>query len=225
MTGWQEIAAKVLARIHARTWPPGATIPHEADLAAEFGVARATVNRALQSLADQGWLDRRRRAGTRVALTPVRRATFRIPVIRVGVEGAGMIYGTEVLSRRHALPPAEVTAALGLATPMDGIETLHLANGAPYAAEARWVNPAAVPDFAAADLSQMSANEWLVRHARLTHGDVVFGAASGGEAPQALQARPGQAVMTLTRTTWNGESPVTWVRLWFRPGHQIRAEL
>ena len=55
-----------------RDWPPGALIPGEEALAQEFGVARATVNRALSELARAGVLERRRKAGTRVAAgTPV----------------------------------------------------------------------------------------------------------------------------------------------------------
>ena len=55
---WQSVQDEVLRRIHAREWPPGALIPNEADLAIEFGCARSTVNRALRSLAESGWLDR-----------------------------------------------------------------------------------------------------------------------------------------------------------------------
>jgi hypothetical protein len=47
--GWEDIRAEVLRRIRARDWPPGALIPGEEALAAEFGVARATVNRALRA--------------------------------------------------------------------------------------------------------------------------------------------------------------------------------
>ena len=93
MTGWQDIEAEALRRIHARDWPPGSAIPHEADLAKEFGVARATVNRALQSLAEAGWLDRRRKAGTRVALHPVRKAVLSIPILRTEITDLGFHYG------------------------------------------------------------------------------------------------------------------------------------
>ncbi len=71
---WQSIRAEGLRRIHDGLWAPGARIPDEADLAGEFGCARATVNRALRSLAEDGFLERRRKGGTRVALTPVRKA-------------------------------------------------------------------------------------------------------------------------------------------------------
>ena len=65
---WQGVMEEVRRRIHARDWPPGALIPNEADLAAEFGVARVTVNRALRTLAEAGLLDRRRKAEQRANL-------------------------------------------------------------------------------------------------------------------------------------------------------------
>ena len=83
---WQSVQAEVLRRINAREWKPGDFIPNEAELAIEFGCARATVNRALRALAESGLLDRRRKAGTRVSLNPVRKATLDIPVIRYEIE-------------------------------------------------------------------------------------------------------------------------------------------
>lgn len=225
-TGWQAIEAEVLRRIHARDWPPGSAIPHEAALAAEFGVARATVNRALRSLATAGWLDRRRKAGSRVALHPVRKATLSIPVLRAEVTALGRTYDHRLLSRITAPAPSEVTQALALPpeTPLWHLTALHLADAAPYAAEDRWVNPAAVPGFAAAALDQTSANEWLVQNAPFTHGDYAITAAVASAA-SSLLAPPGAAVLTVTRTTWDGDRPITWVRLTFAPGHQIRAAL
>lgn len=226
MTGWQDIKAEVLARIHARAWPPGSAIPHEAALAQEFGVARATVNRALRSLAQAGWLDRRRKAGTRVALHPVRKATLSIPILRAEVTALGHAYAHRLLSRDLAPAPDAIAAALALptATMLWHIVALHLADDAPFAAEDRWVNPAAIPGFADADLTRTSANEWLVQHAPFTHGDFTIAAARAGAGPVPI-APCGAALLTVTRTTWDGFRPITWVRLTFAQGHQIRAAL
>ena len=67
---WQFVQEDVLARIQNGTWPAGELIPTETELAAEYGCARATVNRALQVLADSGILERRRKVGTRVVVLP-----------------------------------------------------------------------------------------------------------------------------------------------------------
>ncbi|OZA00550.1 MAG: GntR family transcriptional regulator, partial [Rhodobacterales bacterium 17-64-5] len=133
MQGWEAIRAEVLRRIRSRDWPPGGIIPGEATLAEEFGVARATVNRALRDLADAGVVERRKRAGTRVAELPVRRARLEVPVIRLEVLGRGQTYAFDLLADRTLAAPVPVTARLGLPerTPMRYLETLHLAGGRP----------------------------------------------------------------------------------------------
>ena len=98
---WQSVQAEVLRRINAREWKPGEFIPNEAELAIEFNCARATVNRALRALAETGLIDRRRKAGTRVALHPVRKATLAIPVIRYEIEGNGQSYRHTLLTSTH----------------------------------------------------------------------------------------------------------------------------
>ena len=114
ITGWQAARDEALRRIRARDWPPGSRIPDEADLAAEWGVARATVNRALRDLADAGYLDRRRKGGTRVPVTPVRMATFAISIIRHDIEARGQVPGYRLLSDRIApVPEAQSRRAAG----------------------------------------------------------------------------------------------------------------
>ena len=71
---WQAVQDIVLERIQNGIWPEGELIPTECDLAAELGCARATVNRAMQALAENGVVERRRKVGTRVAIHP------RVPV-------------------------------------------------------------------------------------------------------------------------------------------------
>ena len=110
MKGWEDIRAEVMRRIRARDWQPGAQIPTEEELAEEFGVARATVNRALRDLAEAGVLERRRKAGTRVAVLPVRKATLDIPVIRQEIEARGQAHGFQVLKQAFMEPPVPVAS-------------------------------------------------------------------------------------------------------------------
>ncbi len=217
----------MLRRIHAREWAPGDLIPNEADLAAEFGCARATVNRALRAVAEAGLLDRKRKAGTRVALQPVARATLSIAVIRQEVEDKGARYGYALLERSMMRPPAPVRAALNTAdTALLHIRALHFADGAPYALEDRWINPKGAPGVLDQPFEATSANEWLLEHTPYTGGDITLSAqgATGSEA-QELGCAQGSALFTLTRNTWNGTTAVTRVRLLFAPGHTLQADL
>ena len=224
ISGWEDIRAEVLRRIRVRDWPPGALIPTEEDLAAEFGVARATVNRALRELAGAGVLERRRKAGTRVAALPVRKATLDIPVIRQEVEARGQVHGFRLLERVEGVPPVPVTSRMGLApgTRILWLETLHLADGRPFVHEGRWLNPAVLPaplpDFAA-----VSANEWLVAHVAYATGDIAFAAEGAGPREAAvLGVAEGTALFITERMTWTAEAPITLVRLAHAPGYRLQ---
>jgi len=223
---WQSVRAEALRRISAREWEPGGQIPHEADLAAEFGCARATVNRALRDLAASGYLDRRRKGGTRVPLTPVRKATFAISIIRQDVEGRGQDYGYRLLSDTNVVSPPPIRAALKLAAPMPlrALEALHLADGKPFCLERRWINPA----FAGPEVrfDTLSANEWLVRNLAFSGGDFSFYATlADAELAGMLACTPGAALFAADRTTFSDARPITAVTLTYAPGYRMTTEI
>ncbi len=226
--GWQQVHRESLRRIQAREWPPGALIPTEAELARELGCARGTVNRALRALAEDGWLERRRRAGTRVAMAPERRARLAIPLIRHEIEARGQRFAHTILDRRRAPMPPRQRALLGLdeAAPAEHLRTLYLADGQAFALEDRWVHLAAVPGFADDPLSALSPNDWLVHNAAFAHGTLEYAAeaASADEAAH-LGCAPGDPVMVLERRTFGPEAPVTAVRLTHAPGHRLRLDI
>ncbi|MGI6852442.1 GntR family transcriptional regulator [Mesorhizobium sp. 1B3] len=223
----QNIANEVRRRIIERQWRQGDRIPDEADLAIEFDAARATVNKALQLLADEGLLDRRRRAGTRVAIDPVRKATFTISIVREQVEQAGMVYGYRVVAQRRSPIPAEIAAKLGLpeGEVLVHMRAVHYGDGQPFQLEDRWINPRATPGLEKADFWHLNANEWLVRNAPYLRAELAFSAENADRRDaRLLQTRQGQALLILYRTTWNDLGPITTVRVAFQPGHLVGSE-
>ena len=221
---WQGVQEEVRRRIRSREWKPGDLIPNEADLATEFGCARTTVNRALRDLAEAGVVERRRKSGTRVALHPVGRAVIEIPVIRREIEGNGQRYGYALLSRGLGPPPPRVAYALGLdeASSTLHLTAIHLADGAPYVLEDRWINLAAVPQAETHDFTQKSANEWLLETVPVARGELAISAQPcGAEEARALDLPEATPLLTLERSTWGPQAPVTFVRLWHMPGHRI----
>ncbi len=225
---WQSVQTEVLRRIHAREWKPGDLIPNESDLALEFGCARTTVNRALRALADSGLLDRRRKAGTRVATQPVAKATLDIAVIRTEIEERGQKYGYQLILRQEMVPPVAISAAMRTDTTnaLLHIRALHLANDTPYALEDRWINTNVVPDALDEAFQMMSANEWLLKHTPYTHGEIAFFATAATPEDGAVLNCPAQsALLVIDRLTWDNNMSVTKVRLVFSPGHQLRTIL
>ncbi|WP_298837943.1 GntR family transcriptional regulator [uncultured Roseobacter sp.] len=228
INSWQSVEQEVRRRIQTREWAPGELIPNEADLALEFGCARATVNRALRRIADSGLIDRRRKAGTRVALQPVARATLDIPVIRREIEDRGMTYSYLLLSRTEAVPPHAVSATMQLPAhdAQLHVVALHLGNETPYALEDRWISLAAVPAARQERFESVSSNEWLLANAPWSHGQITFAATQAGREDAArLACDPGQAMFVIDRLTWNNNAAITRVRLKYPPGYQLRTDI
>lgn len=222
---WQEVRTEVLGRIHSRRWKPGELIPNEADLADEFGCARATVNRALQSVADTGLIERKRKAGSRVAATPVRTATLRIPIIRQEIEDKGQNYSYRLISSKIANPPAAVRENMNLGKKSKALKltALHLADNKPYAFEERWINTDAVPDILSVDLAIENANEWLVKNAPFSAGDIEFSAIpANAKIAKTMASKINDALFVIDRTTWNDKTAITSVRMTFHARYRMQ---
>jgi GntR family transcriptional regulator, histidine utilization repressor len=172
------VKREVLARIRSNLWAPGALLPGEVELAAEFGCARATVNRALRELSDEGLIDRRRKAGTRVKISPVRQVRFEIPLVRVEVESTGAVYRYALVSREVVVAPDWLRARLAL--PAEArllhLTCMHYSDGVPFQFEDRWINLATVPNAETADFTLANPNEWLVQEVPFTDAEIRFSA-------------------------------------------------
>lgn len=228
LNSWQGVQEEILRRITAREWHPGDLIPNEVDLAAEFGCARATVNRALRGLASNGILERKRKAGTRIAKLPTRKATLAIPVLRREIEATGAQYGYELLARAVETPPGGICDRLQVPgnARLLHLQAVHLSGGAPYAFEDRWINLATLPQAAEVDFAQHNANEWLVRNVPFEAGDIAFSASNASPREAGILAcEEGQGLFVIERTTRSAKGTITAVRLAFAPGYTMYTQI
>ncbi len=227
-TSWQSIQDQLRRRIIEGIWQPGELIPAEEQLAEEFQCARATVNRALRGLADSGLLDRRRRAGSRVATEPSRYATLKIDIIRLEVERRGERYRHVLTERAHRPAPERIRYQMNLEEDVELLYVcnLHMADEKPVIYEERWLNPVVLPEIFDIDFTTISVNEWLVRNVMFTRGDISFYAANlTGREAQLFAVGVDQAAFVIERTTWQDDQCITSVRLLHAPGFSMRAEL
>ena len=221
---FRDVKADILDKITSGTWEPGSLIPNELDLAESYGCARATVNRAMRELADEGLIERRRKAGTRVRTAPVRQARFDIPIVRQEIEEQGADYRYFLVSRDVVAAPDWLRARLKLA---EGAQVLHLvcmhyADGVPYQHEDRWINLDALPQARDADFGELGPNEWLVSAIPFSDAEISFSAALADvQMADYLGAAQGAALFTVERSTWWQDKANTYVRLSFRPGHRM----
>jgi GntR family histidine utilization transcriptional repressor len=213
---YKAVKTAILDRILRQEWRPGARLPPEADLARAYGCARSTANRALQELADQGYLERRRRVGTRVAERRMPGSLLHIPLVRVEIEARGAVYGYRLIDRVEQGATAAVAARLGLApgAPVLRVRCLHLADGVPYQLESRAISLAAVPQARREGFEAVSPNEWLVGAVPYSASEHAFSAALPEAEEAALLAMSeGQPVFVIERRTWLKGQAITDVRL------------
>lgn len=223
---FQQIKALVRKRIQTGDWKTGERIPSELDLAADLGVARMTVNRALRELTDEGALQRIVGVGTFVAEEKPQSNLLMIAHVRDEIHARGHQYRCHVISQARALASTEIAAAFGLPVeaPVFHVVCVHEENGRPIQLEERYVNPAAAPDFIDQDFRTEPPSEYLynnVSHYELEIEHVVDATMPTAEQAKLLDMRADEPCLTLTRRTWTNGLPVTFVRF-VHPGNRYR---
>lgn len=204
----RRIGADIERRILSGEWQPGARVPTEAELQAEYGCARMTVSKALTDLSARGLILRRRRAGSVVARPPVHSAVLDIPDIAAEIEARGMAYGYERLERSERATTDE-EAWLGDRVVV--VACLHRADGAPFAVERRLIGLAATPDAADESFETISPGGWLLKRAPWTEAEHRIAAvAADRETALRLDLAAGEACLKLERRTWADGLGVTW---------------
>lgn len=221
---YRDVKSDILSKITKGHWRPGSLIPNEIELAETYGCARATVNRAMRELADDGLIERRRKAGTRVRASPIRQARFDIPIVRREIEDKGAVYRYALAARSVENAPDWLRARLQLS---EGTRALHLicmhyADGDPYQHEDRWISLEALPQAEEADFSDIGPNEWLVATIPFSNAEISFSAAlADAGLAEYLGSREGDPLFVVERATWFEGRAITHVRLSYRPGHRM----
>jgi GntR family histidine utilization transcriptional repressor len=216
----QRIRSDIEARIRSGEWAPGHRAPTEAELLAEYGCSRMTVNKAMTALVEAGLIVRRKRAGSFVARPKVHAPVLNIPDIQSEIVARGETYGFRLLSRRVRAAdrdsPEEVElAAGGKLLELDGV---HDAGGRPFALERRLVSLKAAPEMEAADFTEHPPGAWLLEHVAWTEAESRIGASNAdAEAARLLALDEGAACLVVDRRTWREGQHVTRVRQVF-PG-------
>ena len=75
---WQQVRRALAGPIMKGAWAPGTHIPTETVLTKAYRTSRMTVGKAIQTLASEGLVQRRRKIGTIVAERPLERPVFEI---------------------------------------------------------------------------------------------------------------------------------------------------
>jgi GntR family transcriptional regulator len=116
---------------------PGDRLPSEAELCEQFGVSRMTARQAVQLLAADGLVERRRGAGTFVRSQPVPRDLGSPLSFSDSMRARGMSASSKTLQWGEVQPNPDESDALGLEESDEAyvLERLRLADGTPMAIE------------------------------------------------------------------------------------------
>ncbi|MFF8475928.1 GntR family transcriptional regulator [Streptomyces sp. NPDC015414] len=178
----------------------GEILPNERDLAARFGVARATLRQALEQLELEGRLQRRRGVGTTVAPP------------RVGVAVGSPEHSWpgsaddawQPVDCVRSAPPAAVAAALETAAgePVHVVRRSRMSGGQRVATELLHVPDAAVPDLTAIDAAGAARARAVLRELQRLELEgqdraVELGSARADDAKD-LDRLPGAPVLVVT---------------------------
>lgn len=213
---YREIHDALRARIVSGAWPPGFKLPSEPELARRFDCARMTIGKALAALADQGFITRRRRAGTTVNAPRPQETVLAIHDIEAEVRAAGHEYRYQCLEREARPATADDASILSVAvgTPVLALTGLHRADGRPHALEERLINLEAVPDARRERFSRISPGGWLLRRIPWTEAEHQISALNADHLiAKRLEITRQKACLCMERRTWHQGRRITYVRL------------
>lgn len=213
---YREIHDALREKIVSGAWPPGFKLPSEPQLAQAFDCARMTLGKALGALAEQGYITRRRRAGTTVNAARPQESVLEIHDIEAEIRAAGHDYRYERSDRRIRAATASDAAALNVpvGTPVLALTGLHWTDRRPHALEERLINLQWVPEARRERFTRISPGRWLLVRIPWTDAEHQISALNADSViAKRLQVARDKACLCIERRTWLQAKRITYVRL------------
>ncbi len=203
---------------------PGTRLPSEHEFMELFNASRMTVNKALQMLADDGLVNRRRRSGTFVAPQVTEHSVLELRDIVDEVEAKGDRYGYQLLARNLENSDTLLSSKLGVQeyTEVLYLSCLHLSNDLPLLIEDRYINASAVPGCLDQSFSETPPGHWLLENIPWSRAEhVVTALNANARIAKILKIQKQTACLSIERTTWQDGIGLTYVTLTY-PGDKHR---
>jgi GntR family transcriptional regulator len=196
---YQQLQRALRQAIENRTLAPDDALPAERDLAAEFGVSRITVRKALVGLVAEGLLVRRQGSGNFVSAR-VEKNFAMLTSFSEDMRARGRTPRSVWLKRAEGTVTPEEALALRLSpgTPVYRFNRIRYADEAPMAIEYATIVASALPSLEAVDTSLYEALE-LVGHRPVRALQRLRAVLLTGDQAQLLKAKPGEAGLLVER--------------------------
>lgn len=182
------IAAALRERIIAREWPAGTNLPHARDLAAQYGVNKDTIGRAIAILESEGlvWAVARRGTQVRYGMSRPRRQRGNLVKRNVATSGPGYSFpsasGQEVWT--HHITPTARTEPLtdprlaGMLRVPVGTQVMHRhrvtgpVTEPPFQTNDTWIHPRGTADAPEVANQAPGPGDWVYRLETAGHGPI-----------------------------------------------------
>jgi GntR family histidine utilization transcriptional repressor len=226
MATYERVKVYLKQELSRGRWAPGSLMPSEAELVAQFGVSRMTVNRALRELQSEGLVDRIQGAGTFAAQLQRVSSTLTIRDIQEEIASRQHRHQAQV----HWLAEEKATSALasqlGLPRGARVFHSIivHLENGVPLQCEDRYVNPACAPHYLEVDFSTLTPTHYLLEVAPHWEAQYTIEASRPtAEEAKLLGISSREPCLVVVRRTMSQGVPITLVRL-THPGSRYQID-
>ena len=223
---YEKVKQAISEKIAAGVWRAHDRIPSEAELVAQFGFSRMTINRALRELTDEGLLVRLQGVGTFVAEPKGQSALFEIRSIADEIASRKHQHRCEVLVLEETQASAEQAVELDVEEGARLFHSVmvHYENDIPVQIEDRCVNADRVPDYLDQDYTQTTPHAWLSEVAPLTEGEhIVEAVRASAQECDWLRIKEHDPCLLIRRRTWSASKIVSHARLLF-PGSRYRLQ-
>jgi len=221
---YQQVKNYVLERIVSGEWQPGDRVPSEHQLVAAMGVSRATANRALRELSQEGHLTRLHGVGTFVRAQKPSMAFLEVKSIadEIAEWGGTHTAAVHLLAEEKAGEVVAAAMGLGVGQPVFHSLIVHFDRQRPVQLSDRFVNPAVAPDYLAQDFTRITPNAYLTRIAPIQEAEhVVEAVLPNSQAQKLLVIGPTEPCLLLNRRTWSFGMVATKTLLLY-PGSRYR---
>lgn len=220
-----QISEAFRTRMASGEWPAHYRLKSEPDLAAELGVSRGTLRRALSTLIDEGLLQQVRGRGTFVTATTIEPAIAqRLSTLSEDLAGQGVATSTQVLVSALEVPPRPIAALLEV--PNGGsvlrLERVRSTETGPVALLHNYVRADLAPGIDRIDFQREGLFASLEGRYGLTIATArrTFSAeAAGDEVAARLDLSPGTPVQYLEQITYLADGrPIEYSDVWIHSG-------
>ena len=212
---YQDLAVRLRRAISDGTYPPGAQLPSEHELAREHGLARSTVRRALGILAQDGVIASQQGARRTVLAQPRVHSFSRLRSFSRWAQSIGELPGgrVELLERRAATETQARELALAAGDPLVYLVRVRLLTGVPVMIERTAYAERVGLRLSFLDLERESISERLEEQGIVfAHAEHTIDAVNAtAEDARLLEIEPGRAILRERRRTTDPQGrPLEW---------------